>query len=120
MPPLSTRWSLVIPFILGRILMAGTVHAAGSPNIVVIYADDLGYGDVQCYNPDRGKISTPHIDRLAAEGIRLTQAFTATAMCAPTRSQLYTGIYPVRSGAFPNHSQVRSGTKSIVHYLTQQ
>ena len=42
------------------------------PNVVVILADDLGYGDVSCYNPDRGKIATPNIDRLAAGGMRFT------------------------------------------------
>jgi hypothetical protein len=49
-----------------------TLHAADSPkpNIVILYADDLGYGDVQCYNPERGKIPTPHIDKLAAQGMR--------------------------------------------------
>ena len=107
--------------ILLVLFFAPTVVAAENnqkPNIVIFLADDLNYCDIGCYgNPD---VKTAAIDRLAAEGIRFTQAFTATAMCAPTRSQLYTGIYPVRSGAFPNHSQVRSGTKSIVHYLTQQ
>ena len=46
------------------------------PNILIIYADDLGYGDVQCYNPQRGKIPTPHIDRLAAQVCRLVKATT--------------------------------------------
>ncbi|MGB1128755.1 MAG: sulfatase-like hydrolase/transferase, partial [Haloferula sp.] len=46
--------------------------SAKRPNIVILYTDDLGYGDVQCYNPERGKIPTPHIDRLAAEGMRFT------------------------------------------------
>ena len=45
--------------------------ASAPPNIVVIYADDLGYGDIQCYNPKRGKIPTPHVDKLASEGMRL-------------------------------------------------
>ncbi len=49
--------------------------------------------------------------------MRFTRCFTATAMCAPTRQQLYTGIFPVRNGAYPNHSRVYDGTKSIVHYL---
>ncbi len=50
------------------------VSEASEPHIVVIYADDLGYGDVQCYNPERGKIPMPHIDALAVEGMRFTDA----------------------------------------------
>ena len=57
------------------------------------------------------------MDKLASEGMRFTRAFTATAMCAPTRQQMYTGIYPVRNGAYPNHSKVKAGTKSVVHYF---
>jgi len=85
------------------------------PNILLIMADDQTWRDNGCYgNPD---VKTPNIDRLAAEGMRFTRAFTATAMCAPTRQQLYTGIFPVRNGAYPNHSRVYAGTKSIVHHL---
>ena len=93
-------------------------HAAPPPrrpNVVICLADDLTWHDVGCYgSPDA---RTPNIDRLAGEGMRFTHAFTATAMCAPTRQQLYTGIFPVRNGAYPNHSKVKPGTKSIVHHL---
>ncbi|MDP6044504.1 MAG: sulfatase-like hydrolase/transferase, partial [Phycisphaerae bacterium] len=86
------------------------------PNIVMILADDQTYLDSGAYgNKD---VKTPNIDRLAAQGMRFERCFTATAMCAPTRQQLYTGIFPVRNGAYPNHSQVKPGTKSIVHHLT--
>ncbi len=67
------------------------------PNIVIIYADDLGYGDVQSYNPERGKISTPHIDRLAAEGISFTDAHSSSGVCSPSRYTLLTGRYHWRS-----------------------
>lgn len=67
------------------------------PNIVIIYADDLGYGDVQCYNPDRGKIPTPHIDQLAAEGMRFTDAHSSSAVCSPSRYTLLTGRYHWRT-----------------------
>ena len=67
------------------------------PNIVVIYADDLGYGDVQCYNPERGKIPTPHIDRLASEGMRFTDAHSSSGVCSPSRYTLLTGRYHWRS-----------------------
>ena len=62
------------------------------PNIVFVMADDTGYGDVQCYNPD-SQISTPHIDRLAAEGTMFTDAHSPCALCTPTRYGLLTGRY---------------------------
>ena len=62
------------------------------PNIVLILADDLGYGDVSCYNP-QSKIPTPHVDRLAGEGMRFTDAHTPSAVCTPTRYGLLTGRY---------------------------
>ena len=67
------------------------------PNIVVLYADDLGYGDVQCYNPERGKIPTPHIDRLAAEGMRFTDGHSSSGVCTPSRYTILTGRYHWRS-----------------------
>ena len=67
------------------------------PNVVVIYADDLGYGDVQCYNPDRGKILTPAIDRLARQGMRFTDAHSSSGVCSPSRYTLLTGRYHWRS-----------------------
>ncbi len=67
------------------------------PNIVVVYADDLGYGDVSCYNPDRGKISTPNIDRIAAEGMRFTDAHSSSGVCTPSRYTLLTGRYHWRT-----------------------
>ncbi|MFO0808556.1 MAG: arylsulfatase [Gemmataceae bacterium] len=75
--------------------------AANKPNIVVILADDLGYGDVRAFNPD-GKIATPHMDALAAAGMRFTDAHTPSAVCSPTRYGLLTGRYswrtPLQSG----------------------
>ena len=62
-------------------------------------ADDMGYGDLGCYNPE-SKIPTPNMDRLAAEGIRFTDAHSAAANCTPTRYGLLTGRYPSRIGQF--------------------
>lgn len=59
------------------------------PNLVFIVADDLGYGDVSCYGQRR--FQTPHIDRLAAEGLKFTQAYAGTAVCSPSRSSFFTG-----------------------------
>ena len=67
------------------------------PNILIIYADDLGYGDVQMYNPERGKIPTPNIDLLAKQGMRFTDAHSSSAVCSPSRYTLLTGRYHWRS-----------------------
>jgi arylsulfatase A-like enzyme len=70
--------------------------AAAKPNIVIILCDDLGYGDVSANNP-RGKIITPHMDRIAREGVRFTDAHTPSSVCTPTRYGLLTGRYNWRS-----------------------
>ena len=71
--------------------------ASAPPNIVVIYADDLGYGDIQCYNPKRGKIPTPHVDKLASQGMRFTDAHSSSGVCSPSRYTILTGRYHWRS-----------------------
>ena len=71
--------------------------ATGKPNIIYILADDLGYGDVHCLNPERGKIETPHMDRLASEGMIFTDAHSSSSVCTPTRYGILTGRYNWRS-----------------------
>ena len=71
-----------------------TTAEANNPNIVIIYADDLGYGDVSCYGAT--KVQTPHIDKLAKEGKRFTDAHVASPVCTPSRHSLLTGEYPHR------------------------
>jgi len=66
------------------------------PNILIILADDLGYGDLGCYNPE-SKIPTPHLDRLASQGMRFTDAHAPAGWCTPSRYGLLTGTYPFRS-----------------------
>jgi arylsulfatase A len=70
--------------------------ASGRPNVILILADDLGYGDLQCYGHPRFR--TPHLDKMAADGVRFTQFNTPAPFCAPTRASLMTGKYPVRCG----------------------
>ncbi len=72
-------------------------EGAGKLNIVVILADDLGFGDVKCYNPQRSKIATPHIDRLATQGMRFTDAHSSSGVCSPSRYTLLTGRYHWRT-----------------------
>jgi len=67
------------------------------PNIVFLFCDDLGYGDVQILNPDRGKIKTPHLDALARSGMIFTDAHSGSAVCTPTRYGLLTGRYSWRT-----------------------
>ena len=71
--------------------------AEKKPNIIFILADDLGYGDVQCYNPKRGKIPTPNIDKLASQGIRFTDGHSSSGVCTPSRYALLTGRYHWRT-----------------------
>lgn len=102
-------------FLACSIVISAAEGVAAPPNIVIVIADDLNIDSIGCYgNPD---VKTPNIDKLAREGMRFTQATTSTAMCAPTRQMLYTGMYPVKNGAYPNHSKVRRGTKSLVQHL---
>ena len=67
------------------------------PNIVYVLCDDLGYGDVQCLNPQRGKIATPNMDRLAGQGMAFADAHSSSAVCTPTRYGILTGRYNWRS-----------------------
>lgn len=81
---------------LAALLLAGTRPQTAPPNVVVILADDLGYGDVGCYGAT--KIRTPNIDRLAAGGLRFTDGHSPSATCTPTRYALLTGEYAWRKG----------------------
>ncbi len=76
---------------------AAALQAAERPNIVYVMCDDLGYGDVQCLNPERGKIPTPRIDAFAAGGMTFTDAHSGSSVCSPTRYGLLTGRYSWRS-----------------------
>jgi len=69
--------------------------AENPPNVVIIYADDMGYGDLHVYGSD---LSTPHIDRMAQEGIRFTNWTSAKPVCSPSHASLLTGRYPTRVG----------------------
>src|SRR5882757_3458455 len=81
---------------LGVLCGTAAADVPRKPNIVFILADDLGYGDVRCYNA-QSKIPTPNLDRLAAEGIRFTDAHAPDAVCTPSRYGLLTGRYCFRS-----------------------
>lgn len=77
--------------------------AATPPNVIIIYADDLGWGDLGCYG--HPNIRTPNLDRMAAEGMRFTEFYSAAEVCTPSRAALMTGRYPIRNGMC--HDQFR-------------
>jgi len=96
MPRLLTSFIALLAF--------GLSASARQPNVVIIFADDLGYGDLGCYG--HPTIRTPHLDRMASEGIRFTQFYSAAEVCTPSRAALMTGRYPVRSGMAHNQFRV--------------
>ncbi|MGY8640371.1 MAG: sulfatase family protein [Verrucomicrobiales bacterium] len=95
-------------------VFSAPLFAAEEPNIVFIIADDCTYLDMEVYG---GQAKTPRLNALAKEGMQFSRCFQTAPMCSPTRHNIYTGIYPVKSGAWPNHTCVYDGTKSIAHYL---
>lgn len=90
-------WNLPRAAVLtAAFLSAQTAAAAERPNVIYINCDDLGYGDLACY--DAPDIRTPHLDRMAAEGTQFTDFSVPSALCTPSRAALMTGRYPGRSG----------------------
>ncbi len=85
------------------------------PNILIFIGDDMNWNDCEPYGSKI--VKTPNIQKMACEGMSFDNMFTSTAMCAPTRQQLMTGLFPIRSGAYPNHSEVYDGVKSFAHYF---
>ena len=103
-----------------------SLYASETPNIIIILADDLGIGDVQCYFPQKGKIPTPSADQLAAEGIMFTDAHTTSSVCTPTRYSLLTGRYNWRTvlqrGVYPQFGGdplIAAGRPTIASFLKE-
>jgi N-sulfoglucosamine sulfohydrolase len=111
----SAQWDMrTIVLLVFFLVIPGFVDAEGKPNFLFIMADDCTFRDIGCYG---GQAKTPNIDKLATDGLQFERCFQAAPMCSPTRHNLYTGLYPVKSGAYPNHTFAREGTQSVVHYL---
>lgn len=92
---------------LFSLFLSATAFSADKPNVVLLYADDLGYGDVSCYGSKT--ISTPNIDRLAADGLRFTDGHCAAATCTPSRFAMLTGEYAFRqkgTGVLPGDAKL--------------
>ncbi len=125
----SSQWTLkklvVLP-IVSVILFAspGKAQQGELPNILIILADDLGYGDLKSYNPN-SLIPTPNLDELASGGTRLTDAYCPVSVCSPSRYALMTGTYPWRSrkksGVMANYepSMIDSGQLTLPKMLRQ-
>ncbi len=102
---------------------AAALSAQGrKPNVILIYADDLGYGDLGCYG---SKLRTPNLDRMAAEGMRFTNFLSANPVCSPSRAALLTGRYPTRVGVpkvlFPRDTAgLPDGETTIAQMLKPQ
>lgn len=109
----------VAPLVALLAATPSTAQAAEKPNVVLILADDLGYGDLGCYGS--AETRTPHIDRLAREGLRFTDFHSNAASCSPTRAALLTGRYQQRSGVetalSENSPGLRGDAPTIAEYL---
>lgn len=87
------------------------------PDILLFIADDMTWRDCEPYgNMD---VKTPNLARLAEEGLCFDHMYSPTAMCGPARQALYTGMFPVKNGSYPNHAKVYDGTVSIVQHLSR-
>src|SRR5262245_19202428 len=84
------RMRFVLPLLL---LAASPSFAAERPHVIIVLADDLGWGDLACY---AGVTPTPHLDRMAREGVRFEQAYVAAPICSPSRCGIVTGQFPAR------------------------
>jgi N-sulfoglucosamine sulfohydrolase len=88
---------------------------AQRPNFLLILADDCTFSDLPPYGGQNAR--TPHLDRLASQGLVFNRAYVSSAMCQPCRAELYTGQFPLRNGCAWNHSACRPGTQSLPQYL---
>ncbi|MGQ1787972.1 MULTISPECIES: sulfatase family protein [unclassified Saccharicrinis] len=97
-------------------IVSSAYGQSSQPNFLILLGDDISASNIGCYN-SKNPGTTPHIDKLAEEGIRFTNMFVAEAMCAPTRAELYTGMSPYKNGCTVNHAATKTGTLSIVQHL---
>lgn len=115
----SIRLIVVRTLGIAAVMLSAGLAFADHPNIVVILADDMGYGDSGCYNPD-SKCPTPNIDRLASQGMRFTDAHTAGSVCVPSRYGLLTGCYPFRTKLDWRHNAVIAEGRPTVASLLNE
>ena len=101
--------ALLATLVTGTELAASQTIGSSRPNVIIILADDLGYGDLSCYGQQR--FETPHLDRMAAEGLKFTQFYAGSTVCAPSRAVLLTGLHTgharIRGNGTVNRQPVR-------------
>ncbi|MHC4621572.1 MAG: sulfatase-like hydrolase/transferase [Planctomycetota bacterium] len=107
--------SVAVPGCANLASRSGDRAAQNKPNIIFILADDLGWAELGCYG--NGFNETPHLDRLAAKGVRFTQAYASAPVCSPYRASLMTGQYPARVG-MTNYLQPDDTNHLSTHYTT--
>src|SRR5215212_5289011 len=113
----------VIAFLMSVVVAFGAFAQEGrKPNVIFILADDLGYGDLSCYG--QKQFTTPTIDRLAAEGMRFTQAYAGATVCAPSRCALLTGLHTGHAAIRGNREvqpegqvPMPAGTFTVAHLM---
>ena len=110
----SIRFLVIIAWCFSTSLVAKDLTQ--KPNFVILLADDVSTDSIGCYGSPNPH-TTPHIDKLAQNGIKFTNMFLSEAMCAPARAELYTGLMPQRNGTYRNHKASNPNIKSVVHYL---
>ena len=108
----SIHFFLLVGFVL---IAVDCVKAAKQPNVLIIMADDCTHSDLPIYGGKNAK--TPHLERLASEGLTFNHAYLAEAMCQPCRAELYSGLYPMRNGCNWNHSASLPDIKSMPQHL---
>lgn len=107
MPPLAAAICIFVALLCAP--CPASAAASQPPNIIIFFADDLGYGDLGCYGSPT--IHTPNLDRMAAQGLRFTDFYSAAEVCTPSRAALLTGRYPIRSGMCGNRRVLFPGSK---------
>ena len=118
----TSRFRIALGLSFIAICFLTNIHAHARPNIVVILCDDLGYGDLECYG--HAHIKTPHLNRLAAGGIRFTDCYSAAPVCSPSRVGLLTGRSPNRAGVYdwipPAGTRPKPDAREQVHMGAQE
>ena len=108
---------LVIAQSCGNVKASKSEWKGSKPNIIVWVADDQYLESVGCYGGNPAH--TPTIDKLASEGMKFTRAYSTASVCTPARSALYTGMYPIKNGAHPNHSGLKENILSMPNIMRE-